>query len=921
MGKKILIVITIVLITGLLTGWYFFTREAKYFGTSAFRAVPENVSVIVRIHDLGDYTTQTLNNPLWKTYSGFPGVSALYQQLHFADSLLMTYPEVKNSLINKDLTVMFDAGNENSGNLCVLELASLTEKRALSALVDDFFSRKGAVIEKLKAGRTELSSYSWNENGLPREYIITFYRGLFLGANDRQMIMQAVSRLASGPNQGDSILEKANKTATDNVNLNIYLNHSRLPEFSHPVFSETFWKRLERTSPLAAWSEIDLIQKNNELLVNGFSFTSDSLNHYLGIFLHQQPGSFTLADLFPAETSFFMGFVINNGSRFFEDYENLLARNNQKDNYRNALKETDSLYHIDIQKAVTDHIDGAAAMVFTLPDPLLPDENKFLVLRLRSGSAMEQALIPITVVPVKGKPGLTENPGLYRIDKETVFKIYKTPVNDFGKRVFGQVFSDVTTNYFTFYDNCLIMGNSYESLGRFLRSNVLQETMGNNESYREFISGFSGRMNFLLWSSPGRSLPFFKEMLNPGIYQHIERQLKDFRKIGSLAWQIGTENGIVYNMAGLKFNPEEVQERQELVAWKSHLGNRVINQPQFVINPADKGHREIVLQDSEYNFVRMSNAGRVIWKIKLPGPIRSKVFQLDYFRNGQTQYFFNTDQALHLIDHEGNYLQNYPLTLRSEATNGVSVFDYDNNRDYRFFIAGKDHKVYLYDKKGKIITDWTPPKTEHDVTKPVQYFRVEKKDYIVFSDKSRGYILDRKGKNSVSIKGDIAWSRNPFTYVPRSGNIPAKLVTTDLKGNIITIGFDGSVKRLSVGAFSDEHFFIHEDIDSDKRPDYVFLDGDWLVAYNQKATAIFSRKLNHGIGLPPEVITFHDRSKKIGIADSTENLIYLINGDGSIYKGFPLEGNSGFTFGFSDNGVFSLIAGTSDGYVNNYQIK
>jgi len=921
MGKKVLIVITIVLITGLLAGWYYFTREAKYFGTPAFRAVPENVSVIIRIHHLGKYTARSLDNPIWKAYSGFPGTAALYQQLSFADSLFKTYPEVRKTFIDKDLTIMFDGENDHFGNLCIVELSSLTEKRALSALVDDFFSHKGAITEKVKAGGTQLSCFSWKEKEQLRNYTIAFYRGLFLAGTDREMVIKAVNRLDTPETPGSSVFEKASKTATDNIDLNIYLNHKRLPQFAHRIFSDIFWKRLEGSSPLAEWSEIDLTQKNDELLFNGFSFTGDSLNHYLGIFLHQRPDSFNLAGLFPAETSFYLGFIINNSKQFFLDYENLLGRKNQLGKYKNAINEINSLYSVDLQKIVTDQIEGAAAMVFTRHDTIMPDENKFLVLRVRSGGEMERAMIPLTNEPGSSKFNLSKNPSLYKLDNETIFKIYKTPVTDFGLRVFGEVFSDVVTNYFTIYDNYLVMGVSYESLCRFLRANVLQETLGNSQAYHSFISGLSGRMNFILWSSPGRSLPFFKETLNAGLFQSIEKQITGLQKIESVAWQIGIENGMVYNLGALKYNPAEIHESPASIVWKSHLDSPAMNQPQFVINPSDKSQREIVLQDSSNNLILISNAGRALWKIKLPGPIRSEIFQLDYFRNGKIQYFFSTDEALHLIDHQGNYLQNYPSVLRSAATNGVSVADYDHNGDYRFFIAGKDHKVYVYDRKGKIVTGWAPQKTEHDIIQPVQFFRVNTKDYIVFTDKNRGYILDRKGKQRVIIKGDVEYSRNCFTLEPGSGKRPARLVTTDSKGSIVMIGFDGSVNRLSLGNFSADHYFIYDDLNSDNKREYIFLDGDSLVVFDQAAKQIFSKSFKNSPGLPPEMYTFPDKSRKIGITDSMENKIYLFNSDGTICNGFPLEGNSRFALGFSATDQFNLITGTSEGYLNNYRIK
>lgn len=923
MGKKILVGITILLISGLLAGWYFFTREAKYFGTSAFSAVPENVAVIVRVHHLNDYTARSLNNPIWKAYSGFPGVASLYKQLGFADSLFKTYPEAKNSFSDKDLTIMFGGENNHFWNISLIELSSLTEKRVLSEIVANFFSQKGATIEKVKVGGADLSCFTWKQDGRLQNYYTAFYHGLFLSGADRQIITEAAKRLETPDAHKNSFFEKANKTATDNIDLNIYLNHKKLSQFSHDLFSETFWARLKGSSGLAEWSEIDLTQKNNELLFNGFSFTGDSLNNYLGVFLHQKADSFNLAKIFPAETSFFMSFVISNSTKFFHDYENLLDRKNALEEYKSSLNEIKSLYDIDLQKIVVDNLDGVAAMVFTRPDSVLPDENKFLVLRVGNGSKMENAMIPLTsTISSNGKRDLSGNSSLFKIDKETVFKIYKTPVNDFGKRVFGEVFSDVVTSYFTVYDNCLIMGASYESLSQFLRANVFHETLENDQAYHQFTKGLSDRLSFYIWSSPGRALPFFRETINSALYQGIENQISSLQKIESLGWQIVVEKGMVYNMACLKYNPE-LRESPTSLVWKSHLDNNVINRPQYVINPSDKANREIVVQDGDYNFSLISREGRILWKIKLAGPIRSEIFQIDCFRDGKLQYCFSTGDALHMIDHEGNYVKHFPLKLRSEATNGVSVVEYDRSGDYRFFIACKDHKLYLYDKKGNIVTGWVPPKTKHDITQPVQFFRVENKDYIVFKDKSQGYILDRKGNPRVVIKGDIAYSRNCFSLEPASGKKKARLITTDSKGSIIFIGFDGSVKRFSVGKFSSEHYFIYDYFDSDKKRDYIFQDGDSLVVYDQEANRIFTRKFDNKIGLPPELVTFPDKSRRIGIADTTENRIYLFNTDGSIFKGFPLEGNSEFSLGFFGHSgdQFNLITGTSEGYLNNYLVK
>ncbi len=923
MGKKILIGFTILLIAGLLTGWYIFAREAKYFGTPAFDAIPVNGSIIVRIHHIGDYASRSLKNPIWKTYSCFTGISALYENLFWVDSLFKMNQDQGKIFFNKDLTLVLGSRKDTIGNLCFLELSSFSEKRTLSGIIENYLIQKGAAIEKVKTGAAIIFHYSWNEGNGKHQIYTTFYHGLFIAGNELEMISSAVAELENMNKPGSSVFEKANKTATDNIDINIYLNHRQISQFWPNLLENGFLKQINGSYTWADWSEIDLSQKNEELLLNGFSFTTDSLKNYLEIFQHQKPGIFNLAGFIPAGTSFFLGISISNNLQFFQDYERFLEHQKQLASYKNSLAEIDSLYRVDIQNIVIDNLEREAAVVFMQPDPVNQDENKFLVFKVKSGAKMEEAMNPLVeVAKGKAKTGLAKNENLFKVDNEVISKIYKISIDDFGKKIFGGIFADVKTDFFTVYNNCLIMGSSPESLNRFLRANVLQETLGNNKDYREFASGLSDQFNFYFWCSPGSCLPFFKEKINSGFYQEFENKMTEIHKIESIGWQVGVENGLAYNMARIKYNSAN-QETGFSPVWKSLIGTPLISKLQYVCNPLDKTKQEIVVQDSAYNFILIGNQGRILWKIKLDGPILSEIYQLNCFKDGKLQYFFSTGEALHMLDHDGNYVRNYPLSLRSPATNGVSVFDYDKNGEYRFFIAGKDHRVYLYDKKGNLIPDWAPGKTEHDVNQPVQFFRVENKDYLVFADSNHGYILDRKGKPRVNIKGDLTYSRNRFYLEPKSGKNPARLITTGSEGQVVSIGFDGSVLFSSFGKFSPDHYFSFEDLNSDGQMDYIYLDEKKLLAYDQKGVIIFTQKLDQQISSPPELFKFPDNKRKIGVCVSSENKLYLFNSDGSLYPGFPLNGNSTFKINFQENpgGSFNLITGTQDGYLNNYQIK
>ena len=132
--------------------------------------------------------------------------------------------------------------------------------------------------------------------------------------------------------------------------------------------------------------------------------------------------------------------------------------------------------------------------------------------------------------------------------------------------------------------------------------------------------------------------------------------------------------------------------------WESRLENPVVSKPRLVTNHYT-GEKEIFVQDEGNTIYLLNNSGRILWRQKINGRILGDVYQVDYYKNGKLQLMFNTREQLHVLDRNGNYIERYPVTLRSPATNGMALFDYEKSRDYRIAVAGEDRGIYLYDKR------------------------------------------------------------------------------------------------------------------------------------------------------------------------------------------------------------------------------
>jgi hypothetical protein len=250
----------------------------------------------------------------------------------------------------------------------------------------------------------------------------------------------------------------------------------------------------------------------------------------------------------------------------------------------------------------------------------------------------------------------------------------------------------------------------------------------------------------------------------------------------------------------------------------------------------------------------------------------------------------------------------------------VNVFDYHNNRDYRYFVAGEDKRIYAYNTAGEIVTGWKFDRTQSDVTTPVQHFRVNGNDYIVFKDETNIYIQDRQGETRVSVNNRFNNSSNPL-FLSSVG--APRIVATEANGKVFYICFDGKVEEKKTARFSENHFFTVDDLDGNGIADFIFVDGNELTVLDENGKKLFNKKLDKPIDHQPNIYTFAADLKKVGVTDATSNRIYLFNPDGKLHTGFPLQGNSEFTIGklSESNAGLSLIVGSEGGKLYNYALN
>lgn len=487
--------------------------------------------------------------------------------------------------------------------------------------------------------------------------------------------------------------------------------------------------------------------------------------------------------------------------------------------------------------------------------------------------------------------------------------------------VFGPGFTSPGNDYFTFVNNYIVFANSFNSLKEFIYQVILGNTIASGQSYSSLGENISSRSNFYLFAKPSSVVESSDGMFSEPAKEFIQKSKGSISKFNAVSIQYSAADDLLYSHFFIGYSG--IFSGSVNTVWESRIDTTTIFKPAIVLNHVTK-EKEIFIQDEKNQIYLLSNAGIILWKKMIDGPVKSDVFQVDYFKNGKMQYLFSTRQKIYLLDRNGNHVEQYPLDLRSPATAGISVFDYDRDGTIRICVPGEDKKIYMYDKSGKVIPGWQPDRTDNEILQPVQHFRVGSKDYIVAIDKYKFYILDRKGSNRVSVKQYFQVSPNNCFYLDISrGNELARLVTTDTAGSIMRVYFMGKVEKVLERKIDADHFFVFDDLDGDQKGEFLTASGNQLQALDHTLKENFNLEFDDLVSFRPIVYKFSNSDNKIGIVLRNPGNIYLYNNNGTLYNGFPLEGAAPFSISsFPElGGRFNMVVGSKKNFLYNYSVQ
>jgi hypothetical protein len=511
--------------------------------------------------------------------------------------------------------------------------------------------------------------------------------------------------------------------------------------------------------------------------------------------------------------------------------------------------------------------------------------------------------------------------------------LYRMPFTGVASVLAGEGRSKAGDGWVTFARSYMIFSGSPEALAIIRRESDSENTLINDPDFREMEKTLPTKSSYLFYASGG----ILRSLLSPILAPGAEATLTDrsFSGIGGVGISLTPSNDMIYTSISVRYNDAgdnairttagtapgiiQVSDTSALrLVWKVRLDAEPACVP-FLFTNHNTGATEIFIQDQRNNIYLISASGKILWKAMIRERITGDIFMIDYYKNGKNQLLFTGHNYIHLIDRNGNYVDKYPVKMRSPASNTLAVFDYESNKDYRLFISGEDNKIYVYDRSGTPVRGWNIFTTRGRVQDPVEFFRVRGKDYLFAADDQAVYVLDRTGNIRVAHQEPLRKAAGSAARLTAGDEQSVIFSAPD--GTVIYLLFDGTVKKESPGVFSAGHLADFTDLDGDNNTDYICIDHGVLHAFGSSKEELYSYSFETENLGSPVIFTVSPAEKRIAVYEKDRQMLHLLGRAGHSLTGFPRKAGPYFNLGrVTNKSTWNLLVNENDAYLYNYEL-
>ncbi len=647
-------------------------------------------------------------------------------------------------------------------------------------------------------------------------------------------------------------LNRLYKIANPDRSASIFINAKN----SNPIISSLLKENSTiSVSNFSDWISLDLNMGQEYIHFNGISIAKDSLKNYVNLFQDTNPLANTTPMFAPINADAILSYT-------FDDYE-VFAKNQQK--YLDRSTVIDTIFNT-VEEVGTVYLNARKAIIL----------NTF-------GSENLSRYLD----------GLKKNSFDYQGNE-----IVALNSTDFLNKFFNPIVVDFDANYYTILENAFIFSADRETLQTIV-SNFKNGSTFDKTSVFKTAKEVLADESTLLYVSNSNGIG---HLLDQDFSARTNKDFKDSKTSKyTYAAQLVADDDFYHTNVVIKKIEKEIKNNTTSPLFTIQLDSDIATNPQFVTNHRTR-KKEIVVQDQDNNLYLISTKGKVLWKKQLEGRIQGKIEQVDLYKNKRLQLAFTTDNQFIILDRNGKEVPPFNKSFEGGNLNPLAVFDYANNKNYRFVVT-QGNKVRMYNSKGQIVDGFKYTSAGSAIIKVPKHFRIGSKDYLVFVEElGKINILNRVGQTRIKVSDKITFSDNSV-YLYKN-----KFSVTDESGTLFQIDEKGKLTKTN--------FNLNKDHGIDATSKTLAIMNDNVLRIKGKKV-----ELDLGVYTKPKIFYLFDKIY-VNVTDIQNQKVYLFDSNAKAVQNFPVFGNSLIDLNDMDNDrKLELVAKDLDNSLIVYKIN
>jgi hypothetical protein len=902
--KAIIVLGTLLLVAGF--GYLSWTLYQKFQvqAESPLKAISENTALIIQLNKPSELSQDLFKqNLIWKELTVIPYLASIKKDFTKIDSLLRKNKELARITRKYPLYLAMTMTNRFSyGFLILTSIPGNGGEDLVTGFLEENFGDKISIL-KNQYGSANLIRVILKSQRDPFYFAVR--KGVFMGSIHPQLVTKAIDQLYLNiPSLAGSGFQKVEITTGKKVDANIYINYSLIRPFVSDLLQSDRVNESYKVTRFADWSGLDLILKKDEMLINGFTTTSDTADQYLGIFVGQSPQKTSMMTILPDNISRFTWFGFNTVEDYFMNFQSFASRNPGYIDTYTGLQDFESREQVAVKDYIFPWMGTELCMAKALNNPQTLREDCYTIAKVSNRSLADSLLNELGKMFPKKKDSV-----LYR---EMVIRFL--PLQDLIPGLFGMTFGDVHATCYTFIGDYIIFGNDQLALKDFIDHYFYGKVLEKDKTFQTVSENISDNTNVFYYFRTEHSHQLLSSSLSDDLKAQIEPAFDSLKKFESVVLQFTARGNIFYTTLFIHYN--QIPGIQGPLTWQVALDSLVTGMPQY-LTTGSQGEKAVFVFDKTNHLSMIDSAGNIAWKMPVPGLPLSPLQEIPSYQKDTSCFIFNTDTHLCLINSSGKFMEGYPVKLPARATAALTLSGPGKNHVDRIFIPLADNKVHAFRPDGKASGNWLNPGLHEEINQPVKVLQNGKTDFVFITGK-KGHLLvtDRKGKPVMKSGRNIRVSANNEFYLNRT-NRKGLFLTTDQTGKILYFQESGKTSEVTFNLFSDSHKFFYEDINNDGTYEFIFYDWNKIYFYNRFYKLTYSYTFRHDITVSPYIINLPDGKKWIGAVSGPANEIYLFGKNGLMEIQPGITGNTVFTIGKNRNDAgWSLIIGSGKNLKN-----